>query len=141
MSEQCPLSSPLVVKDLQDGFAGQTGSVWTVNADCTISVARQMGEKVGEPYFRGQLSTEQRAELREVLEKTAPASLPAQAGAGGPAVNARRVSVALGPAVSTLALPPGGDLHVARASEGDRPAARLLELAQTVMNFHGETSN
>ncbi len=141
MSEQCPLSSALVVKDLQDGFAGQTGSIWTVGVDCTISVARQIGEKVSEPYYRGRLSAEQEAELRDVLAKTSPADLPAQAGTGGPPVNARRVSVALGSTVSTLALAPGGDLHVARASAGDRSAGRLLELAQTVMSFHSEAAN
>jgi hypothetical protein len=141
MSEQCPLSSPLVVKDLQDGFAGQTGSIWTVGVDCTISVARQMGEKVTEPFFRGRLSADQQVELRNVLAKTSPADLPAEAGAGGPPVNARRLIVALGSKVSTLTLPPGGDLHAARASAGDRSAGRLLELAQTVMNFHSETPN
>jgi hypothetical protein len=142
MSEQCPLSSPLVVKDLQDGFAGQTGSIWTVGVDCTITVARQIGQKVSEPYYRGRLSAEQQVELRNALTKTSPADLPAEAGTGGPPVNARRVVVAMGSRVSTLTLAPGGDLDAARAAVGDRSSAgRLLELAQTVMSFHNETAN
>jgi hypothetical protein len=141
MSQQCPLSSPLVVKDLQDGFAGQTGSIWTVGVDCTISVARQVGEKVGEPFYRGRLSVEQETELRNVLARTSPADLPARAGTGGPPVNARHVIVALGPKVSTVTLAPGGDLGAARAAAGDQSSGRLIELAQTVMNLHSETAN
>jgi hypothetical protein len=141
MSEQCPLSSPLVVKDLQDGFAGQTGSIWTVSVDCTITVARQVGQKVSEPYYRGRLSAEQQVELRNALKKTSLADLPPEAGTGGPPVNARRVVVAMGSRVSTLTLTPGSDLDAARAAVGNRAAGQLLELAQTVMSFHNETAN
>jgi hypothetical protein len=141
MSEQCPVSSPLVVKDLQDGFAGQTGSVWTVGVDCAISVARQVGEKVSEPFYRARLTANQQVELRDVLERTSLADLPAEAGSGGSPVNARRVIVGVGPKVSTLTLAPGGDLRAARAEAGDRPSGRLLELAQTVMSFHTESPN
>jgi hypothetical protein len=30
MAEECPPSAPLVLKDTQSGFAGETGNVWTI---------------------------------------------------------------------------------------------------------------
>jgi hypothetical protein len=134
MSEQCPLSSPLVVKDLQDGVIGPTGLVWTIGVDCTINVARQDGPIVGEPFYRGRLSSQEEVELRDVLAKTSPAELPAEIG-GGPQVNARRLIVTLGSKVSTLTLAPAADLARARSSS-DQSARRLVELAETVMSFH-----
>jgi hypothetical protein len=139
MSEPCPISSPLVVKDLQDGFAGQTGAVWTVGVDCTITVARQIGKSIEEPFYRGRLSEEQQAKLRDALAKASPADLPAEVGAVAPPVNPRRVSVAIGPKVSTLTLAPGADLRAMRAATGNQTSGRLLDLAQTVMDFHRET--
>jgi hypothetical protein len=40
MAEECPLSAPLVLKDTQSGFAGETGDVWTIAPDCSFTVAR-----------------------------------------------------------------------------------------------------
>src|SRR5262245_15512094 len=49
MAQQCGLTTPLVIKDLQSGYVGQTGTVWTLEPDCSYSVARQIGLKIGEP--------------------------------------------------------------------------------------------
>jgi hypothetical protein len=134
LAQECPLSAPLVLKDTQDGFAGQTGTVWTIAPDCDFTVAQQIGPKVNDPYRQGRLTPEQQTQLKELLTRTALADMPEKlGGGGGPQVNARRVTITYGGKVSELTLAPGGgDLSTLRAAVGDGPAGRLLELAETV---------
>src|SRR5690348_3372092 len=65
------LEMTLTVKDMQDGFAGTTGTVWTIKPDCTFRVSRLLNQKVTEPYREGRLTPEQRARLSEILTKGA----------------------------------------------------------------------
>jgi hypothetical protein len=39
MSQKCPLSARLTLKDTQSGFAGETGTMWTIEPDCTFTIA------------------------------------------------------------------------------------------------------
>src|SRR5262245_35350785 len=76
-ANDCPLKMALTVKDTQDGFAGTTGTVWTIKPDCTFRVSRLFNQKVTEPYREGSLTPEQQARLSEILTKGAMAGLPA----------------------------------------------------------------
>jgi hypothetical protein len=119
--------APLTLSDTQDGFAGETGTVWTVTPDCSLTVARRTGPNVADPHGRRLLTAEQQERLKAALAQTAIASLPAQLG-GGPRVNARRIAISYEGKVSVLTLAPGGGLQALyAASEG--PARQLLELA------------
>jgi hypothetical protein len=136
MAQECPLSAPLTLKDTQSGFAGETGTVWTIAPDCSFTIARQIGLKTLDPHTQGRLTPEQQAQLKELLDRMAVAPLPARLG-GEPQVNARRITLSYGGNQSVLSLPPGGgDLNALHTAAGD-PAGRMLELANTLRGMTG----
>src|SRR5215813_5471205 len=90
LANGCMLKMTLTVKDTQDGFAGTTGTIWTIEPDCTFRVSRLFGQHVAEPHLKGTLTPEQQARLSAVLAQTAASQLPAQMGET-PSVNARRM--------------------------------------------------
>jgi hypothetical protein len=129
MAQECPLSAPLTIKDVQSGFAGETGTVWTIAADCSYTVARQIGPKTLDPHKQGRLTAEQQAQLKTLLDQIAAAALPKELGAANQ-VNARRVSLSYDGKDSNVTVAPGGgDLSAMRAAAGDDAAAALLDLA------------
>lgn len=137
MAQECPLSAPLTLTDTQSGFAGETGTVWTISPDCSFTVARQIGLKMLDPHKQGRLSTEQQVHLKELLSRMAAAPLPKQVG-DAPQANARHITLSYGSQQSILALPPGGgDVGALRAVAGDGPAGRMLELAHTLKEMTG----
>jgi len=119
MGQECPLSAPLTIKDIQSGFAGETGTIWTIAADCSYTVARQIGLKTLDPHQQGRLTPQEQAQLKELLGRVAAAGLPKQLGAASQA-NARRVSLS------------GGDLSAIPAAAANDAAAALLDLADQV---------
>jgi hypothetical protein len=136
MAQECPLSAPLTLKDTQSGFAGETGTVWTIAPDCSFTIARQIGLKTLDPHMQGRLTPEQQAQLKELLDRMAVATLPERLG-GEPHVNARRISLSYGGNQSVLSLPPGGgDLNALHTALGD-PAGRMLELANKLRGMTG----
>jgi hypothetical protein len=137
MAQECPLSAPLVLQDTQSGYAGETGTVWTIAPDCSFTVARRIGLKMLEPYRRGQLTPEQRRQLKELLDRMTAAALPERIG-DGPQVNPRRIALAYGGKQAVLSLPPGGgDLRALRAAAQDDPTRLLLELAERLKAMTG----
>jgi len=136
MAEECPLSAPLVLKDLQSGVAGETGNVWTIAPDCRFTVARQIGLSVLQPHKQGQLTAHQRLQLKEMMDRMTATALPDQL--GGPQVNARRITLAYGGKQSVLTLPPGGgDLKSLRAAAGDESTRLMLDLADNLKSMTG----
>jgi len=137
MADECPLSAPLVLKDTQSGFAGETGNVWTIAPDCSFTVARQVGLNVFEPHKHGQLTAQQQTQLKELLDRMTATALPAQLG-GAPQVNARRIALDYGGKQSVLNLPPGGgDLGALRAAAGDYSTRLMLDLADGLKSMVG----
>jgi len=133
----CVLKMTLTVKDTQDGFAGTTGTVWTIGLDCTFRVSRLFGQHVAEPHLKGSLTPEQEAQLSAILAKAAAVELPAQIGETT-LVNARRITLEYGGKVSVLSMGPGDrDLDALRASGPLDPARRLLEVADAVKDMLG----
>lgn len=136
LTEQCPLTAPLVLSDLQGGIVGQTGTVRTIASDCGFTVARHVAAKTADAHRRGHLTPEQRGRLRELLTRIDLAALPKQI--GEPQANGRQILLTYGRAASSLNLPPGGgDLAALRATVRDQNAARLLELAETLQGMTG----
>jgi hypothetical protein len=137
MAEECPLSAPLVLKDTQSGFAGETGNVWTIAPDCSFTVARQIGLNLLAPHKQGQLTPQQRLQLKQMMDRMTATALPEQFG-GGPQVNARRITLAYGGKQSVLSLPPGGgDFTSLRAAAGDDSTRLILELADDLKGMTG----
>ena len=136
MVEECPLSAPQVLKDMQSGVAGETGNVWTIAPDCSFTVARQVGLNVLQPHKQGQLTAHQRLQLKEMMDRMTATALPDQL--GGPQVNARRITLAYGGKQSVLTLPPGGgDLKSLRAAAGDDSTRLMLDLADNLKSMTG----
>jgi hypothetical protein len=132
MAQECPLSAPLTIKDTQSGFAGETGTVWTIAPDCSYTVARQIGLKILDPHKQGRLSQEQQAQLKKLLDRVAAAALPKELGTGTQ-VNARRITLSYDGKDSTLTLAPGApDVSTLRAAAGNAAAGALLDLADQV---------
>ena len=137
MAEECPLSAPLVLKDVQSGVAGETGNIWTIAPDCSFTVARQVGLNVLQPHKQGQLTPQQRLQLKEMMDRMTATALPEQLG-GGPQVNARHITLAYGGKHSVLTLPPGGgDLAALRAAAGDDSTRLMLDLADNLKAMTG----
>jgi hypothetical protein len=127
----------LTVTDTQDGVAGTTGTIWTIEPDCTFRVSRLFGQHVAAPHRQGSLTPEQQARLSDILAHTAVAELPAQMGKP-PAVNARRITFEYGGKVAVLAMGPGNrDRDALRAGGPRDPARRLLEGAEAVQDMLG----
>jgi hypothetical protein len=132
-----PLETTLTVKDMQDGFAGTTGTVWTIRPDCTFRVSRLFNQKVTEPCREGHLTPEQRARLSEILTKGAMAELPAQLGDASQ-VNARRITIEYGDKVSVLSIAPGDrDMRALQELNALDPSRRLLDVAMAVKEMLG----
>jgi hypothetical protein len=132
MAQELPLSMLLTLKDTQCGFAGETGTVWTIAPDFTFTIARQIGLKILDPHKQGRLSPEQQAHFKAMLDRVDVAKLPKGFGTE-PQVNARMITLSYSGTDSVLTLSPGGgDLSSLRAAAGDDPAAALLEIAATV---------
>ena len=137
MAEECPLSAPLVLKDTQSGVAGETGNVWTIAPDCSFTVARQIGLNMLQPHKQGQLTPQQRLQLKQMMDRMTAMTLPEQLGSG-PQVNARRITLAYGGKQSVLTLPPGGgDLGALRAAAGDNSTRLMLDLANDLKSMAG----
>lgn len=136
MADENQPTAPLIVKDLQGGVVGQTGTVWTIAPDGGFTVARQIGARVAAPHKRGRLSGEQKERLRAMLGQPAIAALPAQLGPA-PHANARQVTVACGTLCTTLTLPAGGDLTTLRAGGPDHHSAQVLDLMELLGDMIG----
>ena len=124
----------LTVKDSQDGFAGKTGTIWTIKSDCSFEVARFRGDQVSEPHLKGRLTPEQQSKLGAVLSTAAIETLPARVGEPPP-VNAHQISIDYDGKTAVLNLGAGEAAALQGASQG--PAQRLLEITRTVKGVTG----
>ena len=129
------MTAPLIVKDLQGGFVGQTGTVWTVAPDCSFTVARQTGPNTADPHKQGRLTPEQEKRLARLLARIELASLPEQLG-GAPQANAHQITVSHGQRLCVLNLPPAGGADLRRAAVGPL-AAWVLELGDILKDMIG----
>jgi hypothetical protein len=119
------LKETLRIKDVQGGFAGFTGTQWTIepSGEWTIATVfnRQLTEKA-----KGKLSAQQLAELGRELEKYKVEGLTSS---GKPTTNPHEVTVLLGKKTATLILKPGERLPKADA---DSVEGRYAGIAQYV---------
>jgi len=137
MAQESSLPAPLVVKDLQSGFAGETGTVWTVAPDRSYTVARQIGLKVLEPHAHGQVTPEQWTRLQELGNRLAILPPPEQQGEE-PQVNARQITLSYGGKQTMLAVPPGRpDRGAPRSATEDDATRTMLELVDDLKAMTG----
>jgi hypothetical protein len=131
---ECPVKPMLTIKDSQDGFAGKTGTIWTVKPDCSFEIARFRGDDVSAPHAKGQLTPEQQSQLAAVLSTEAIATLPSHSGEASP-VNNRQITIDYGGKTAVLDLGMGDP-----AGQGNLPdpARRVVAISRAVKGVTGE---
>ena len=130
----CPVKPMLTVKETQDGFAGTTGTIWTIKPDCSYDVARLRGGEVSPPHLKGQLTPEQQSQLAAALSAAAVETLPARIGEPAP-VNSRQISIEYGGKTAVLNLGMGDP---ALPGVSNDTARRVVEIGRIVKAVTGE---
>jgi len=130
----CPAKPMLTIKDSQDGFAGKTGTIWTIKPDCSYEVSRFRGAEVSPPHLKGQLTPEQQLQLAGVLASAAVGTLPARIGEPAP-VNSHDITLDYGGKTTVLNLGMGAP---AVQGPSNDPANRVVELSKAVKSLTGD---
>src|SRR4029077_1656760 len=63
----CQMKTALTLRDSQDGFAGQTGTVWRIKPDCSFTVTRFIGTGATQQLRKGLLAPEQQSRLASLI--------------------------------------------------------------------------
>lgn len=74
------LHAPLVFRDAQDGFAGVSGEVWTIDPGGHLAMARFLNEKTGTPYRERDLTSIEIQSFVRMLAANHLLALPGQLG-------------------------------------------------------------
>jgi hypothetical protein len=74
------LLAPLVYRDAQDGFAGVSGEIWTIEAGGHFSIARFLNEKTSAPYWERDCTPDELKAFAKTLAANHLLALPEQFG-------------------------------------------------------------
>lgn len=133
----CVIGSALTVTDTQSGFAGVTGTVWTIRPDCTFAVARVLAGARREPHRTGTLTQAQQERLEDILGRNAARDLSGRFGSPVQ-VNGREIKLELSGHSASLLMGPGETSSAAIRAAGPGDAAkRLLETAAAIERLLG----
>jgi len=124
------LPAELVLRDGQQGFVGESGSVVTIDREGRFRVARFVNDRIQPPHLHGLLRAEAIRELARAWARVNPADLPGVMSRSA-AANPHRLQMSVGKRTSTLTLLPGETAQEAAAAlrrGGPNPATRFLEL-------------
>jgi hypothetical protein len=133
--QDADLNATLTVADLQNGFVGPTGTVWTVSPEGIFTVARQVGINAPAPHKTGQLTTEQKARLAGLIAAIEQASIPSRLGAA-PGPNVHQITVSYGSTRSVLTLsPPAAEAN--EPARADPPTRLLVDLVAALKEMVG----
>jgi hypothetical protein len=100
------LQACLMFRDAQQGFAGVSGEIWTIEAGGHFSIARFLNERTDAPYWERDLTLAQVESVAKVLVASNFLALPDSFGRESK-VNSRLLTLAFGKKKSVLALPAG----------------------------------
>jgi len=117
------LRSSLVLREAQQGFAGVSGEVWTIEPDGRFSIARFLNEKVDAPYWTRKLSAAECKGLARVLAARRFFELPDSLGSAA-VVNPQLLTLTFGKKQSTLALVAGEEVTRETAPPPSDPQVR-----------------
>lgn len=131
------LAETLELQDAQEGFAGLSGEVLTVQPDGTWRIARFLNDRVEEPHRQGRLGAKELKALAGVLAEQDFSELPSVVGQA-PEVNPHRITVRFGETSSTLVLEPGQDvpeIAALRREQLSEPKAKLVTIVETTRSL------
>jgi hypothetical protein len=125
------LKEPLVLREVQEGIAGKTATVWTIEPSGEWRVARARSNKDGSehltPISSGKMAPEQIEALAKVLADANLAGLPAKTGRAAK-INPHEIILKFGQKTATLeGLPTRRNLKVAELIRNSAPAHESAE--------------
>jgi hypothetical protein len=100
------LQACLVFRDAQQGFAGVSGEIWTIEGGGHFSIARFLNERTDAPYWERDLTPSELESVAKVLAASNFLALPDSFGRESK-INSRLLTLAFGKKKSVLALPAG----------------------------------
>ena len=131
------LTEKVELQELQTGFAGTTGTVWSVEPDGRYSIASKVNEQLT-PRQEGTLDAAQLSKIAEALAAADAATLPAEMGEPPP-VNPQVIILRVGEKASTFTT--AGALDPDQAAGDDDPRSRLLKIAAAIKEVIGVPAN
>jgi hypothetical protein len=114
------LQARLVFRDGQDGFAGVSGEIWTVEPSGRFSIARFLNDKTNPPYWERTLAPAELKDLANVLAARNFLDLPDTFGRDVK-VNAHLLTLSFGYKQSTLVLRGGETVSDAMTAPAGDP--------------------
>jgi hypothetical protein len=126
------LKEPLVLREVQEGIAGKTATVWTIEPSGAWHVARARSNKDGSehltPVSSGKMAPEQLEALAKVLADVNLVGLPERTGHAAK-INPHEVILKFGQKTATLeGLPARRNLKVAELIRKSAPANEAAEV-------------
>jgi hypothetical protein len=121
------------LQDAQEGFAGVSGEILTVQPDGSWRLARFVNDRVEEPHRQGRLSPTELKSLAGVLAEQDFRALPSVVGEAPP-INPHRITVRFGETSSTLVMQPGqnvSDVAALPATQLSDPQTKLITIVET----------
>lgn len=129
------LEFPIVLTDVQGGFVGMSGWVWTIERNGSWQRQRYVIKPKNPPDLQGRLSPEQLALLARALATNDFASLPDTIGKT-PGANPHLITLAVGNKKSMLQLGAGKRLPPLDPAAGSRdPQNRFVSAVQAVLEL------
>jgi hypothetical protein len=132
-----PLTEKVELQELQTGFAGTTGTVWTVEPDGRYTIAGKVNEQLT-PRQEGTLDAAQLSKIAETLAAADAENLPTEMGEPPP-VNPQTIILRVGEKSSTFNTIGGVDPD--QAAGDDDPRSRLLKIAASIKEVVGVPAN
>lgn len=133
------LAQTLTLRDSQGGFAGFSGSLWTIEPDGTWRRAPFLNEDVREAEQSGQLSAKELSALAAALKQHKLVDLPKNIG-GEPMTNPHVFTLTFGKFSCELVLGAGADLPDPEDKEQSEEARRFAAMVIAVRELLNETS-
>lgn len=129
LDDQGRLVHALTIRDAQGGFAGFSGTLWTIDVGGSWSRAPFLNDDVRKPEGEGELSGEQLRALAAAFKKHALVDLPAKLG-GEPMTNPRVITLTFGKLSSELVLGAGAELP----ADDDKAIAEEVQRFAAIVN-------
>ena len=131
LTEDGKLPDTLTLQDGQGGFAGITGSIWTVRPDGSWDRKRFINARMNKPDQQGKLTANQLQALADVLAHAQAYKLPDQLGKFRGA-NPHVVTLTWGKRKCAWTLPPGSPMPKYQELPGGKltPEDSFAEIAQ-----------
>ncbi len=127
------LQHPIVLRDSQSGFAGNSGTIWTIEANGAWRSQTFLNANVRMPEHEGRFTKEQLATLARHLAQRDLLGLPDSIGVS-PNVNPHTISVSFGKKECRRSMIGGGALSKVDVKNAKSPEQRFAAVVRLLQN-------